>query len=196
MVPIDFAAMGCDSYATSGHKWVGAPRETGVLLVKYRRQDDVKSVMVGAYSAGLETLPGQLDYYPGAMRFEYGTRDVPRIMGMAEAMRVQEVMARDRIAEHGRALVAHLREGLEKISSIEVLSPRHPELGTSMLSFRTPRLGYREMFSTLVSDYGLRCRPVSEQGLDAVRVSCHIFNTVDDIDHLIHAIEKTVASAA
>lgn len=196
MVPIDFAAMGCDSYATSGHKWVGAPRETGVLLVKYRRQDDVKSVMVGAYSAGLETLPGQLDYYPGAMRFEYGTRDVPRIMGMAEAMRVQEVMGRDRIAEHGRALVAHLREGLEKIPSIEVLSPRHPELGTSMLSFRTPRLGYREMFSTLVSDYGLRCRPVSEQGLDAVRVSCHIFNTVDDIDHLIHAIEKTVASAA
>ncbi|MBT5901814.1 MAG: aminotransferase class V-fold PLP-dependent enzyme [Opitutaceae bacterium] len=196
MIPINFAEMGCDSYATSGHKWVGAPRETGVLLVKRKRQDAVKSVMVGAYSAGLEELPGKLDYYPGAMRFEYGTRDVPRVMGMVEAMRIQEMIGRERIAGHGRSLVARLRQGIEKIPSIEVLSPRHPQLSSSMLSFRTPQLGYRDMFSTLVNDFGLRCRPVSEQGLDAVRVSCHVFNTVDDIDHLIHAIKMTVEANA
>ena len=194
MITINFAQMGCDSYATSGHKWVGAPRETGVLVVKRERQDEIKPVMVGAYSAGLEQLPGKLDYYPGAMRFEYGTRDVPRILGMAEAMRIQETIGRERIAEHGSALVAQLRTGIDKIPSVEVLSPRYAQLSSSMLSFRTPKLGYREMFSELVTEFGLRCRPVSEQGLDAVRVSCHMFNTADDIDHLIHGIKTTIES--
>lgn len=195
MVPVNFAQMSCDSYATSGHKWVGAPRETGVLIVKRDRQDEIKSVMVGAYSGDLAELPGELEYYPGAMRYEYGTRDVARILGMAEAMRWQETIGRERIAEHGRNLVNQLRAGIERLPEVEVLSPRNPQLGTSMLSFRSPTIGYRDLFSVLVQDHGLRCRPVSEQGLDAVRVSCHVFNTVEDIDLLIAAIKTTVTVA-
>lgn len=195
MIPVNFAKMGCDSYATSGHKWVGAPRETGVLIVKRDRQDDVKSVMVGAYSGDVSSLPGLLDYYPGAMRYEYGTRDVSRILGMAEAMRIQEQMGRERIAEHGSMLVKQLRRGIETVADVEILSPNHAQLSSSMLSFRSPRIGYRELFSVLVQDHGLRCRPVSERGLDAVRVSCHMFNTAEDIDLLIAAIKTTVSTA-
>lgn len=195
MVPVDFVAMGCDSYATSGHKWVGAPRETGVLLVKRERQDDLSSVMVGAYSGDVEKLPGSLDYYPGAMRYEYGTRDVARVLGMVEAMRLQGEIGRDRIATHGRVLVDQLRQGLASIPDVEVLSPRNPTLGSSMLSFRTPRMGYRDLFGELLSKHHMRCRPVSERELNAVRVSCHMFNTSDDIDHLIGAVADTLKNA-
>lgn len=195
MVPIDFAAMGCDSYATSGHKWVGAPRETGVLLVKRDRQDDLKSVMVGAYSGDLENLPGPIEYYPGAMRYEYGTRDTARILGMAEAMDWQEKIGRERIAAHGQRLAKQLRRGLEDVPDLEILSPTNPELSSSMLSVRSPRIGYRELFSVLRSNHDMRCRPVSERGLDAVRVSCHVFNTADDIDRLIEAIGVEVKKA-
>lgn len=195
MIPIDFAALGCDSYATSGHKWVGAPRETGVLLVRRDRQDDLKSVMVGAYSGDLETLPGPIDYYPGAMRYEYGTRDTARILGLAEAMDWQVRIGRDRIAGHGRQLVARLRRGLQDVPDLEILSPENPALGSSMLSIRSPRIGYRELFSALRNNHDMRCRPVSERGLDAVRISCHVFNTADDVDRLIEAIGVEVRNA-
>ncbi|GAB5561426.1 MAG: aminotransferase class V-fold PLP-dependent enzyme [Synoicihabitans sp.] len=194
MIPINFAGMGCDSYATSGHKWVGAPRETGVLVVKRSRQDDLKSVMVGAYSGDVAELPGMLDYYPSAMRYEYGTRDVARVLGMAEAMRIQEEIGRERIAAHGRSLVGQLREGIQSVADIEILSPANPTLGSSMLSFRTPRMDYRELFSNLWRNHHLRCRPVSERGLDAVRVSCHMFNTASDVDRLIEAISQELKS--
>jgi selenocysteine lyase/cysteine desulfurase len=36
---------------------------------------------------------------------------------------------------------------------------------------------YTDLFAFLLSNYGLRLRPVSECGLDALRVSCHVFNT-------------------
>lgn len=195
MIPVDFAALGCDSYATSGHKWVGAPRETGVLVVKRDRQDDLKSVMVGAYSGDLETLPGPIQYYPGAMRFEYGTRDTARILGLAEAMDWQEKIGRTRIAHHGRQLVDQLRQGLKDVPDLELISPQNPELSSSMFSIRSPRIGYRELFGVLRSNHDMRCRPVSERGLDAVRISCHVFNTADDVDRLIEAIEVEIKKA-
>ena len=194
-MPVDFAAMGCDSYATSGHKWVGAPRETGVLLVKRSRQDEVKPVMVGAYSGEVEALPGFIEYFPGAMRYEYGTRDVARILGMAEAMRWQEEVGRERIAEHGRTLVTQLRAGIENIPSLEILSPRNPVLGSSMLSFRSSRIEFGDLFSALWGGHQMRCRPVSERGLNAVRVSCHVFNTAADIEALVQAIKEEIPAA-
>jgi len=195
MVPIDFAAMGCDSYATSGHKWLGAPRETGLLLVKRDRQDDLRSIMVGAYSGDLEDLPGPIEYYPGAMRYEYGTRDNARIIGMGAAMDWQEHLGRDRIEAHGRQLAARVHAGLTQIKDVEVLSPTADELRTAMVSFRSPKLEFGDIFRALRQDHNCRCRPVSERGLNAVRISCHVFNTTADVDYLLNAIEEVLATA-
>ena len=41
MIPIDLHAIGCDSFATSGHKWMGGPHGTGLLYV---RQDKIKDL--------------------------------------------------------------------------------------------------------------------------------------------------------
>lgn len=195
MIPIDFAAMGCDSYATSGHKWLGAPRETGVLLVQRERQDDLKSLMVGAYSGDLEDLPGPISYYPGAMRYEYGTRDNARAVGLGAAMDWQDRIGRDRIEAHGRALAARLHGGLAQMADVEVLSPRHAALRTAMVSFRSPKMEFGEIFSALRREYMCRCRPVSERDLNAVRVSCHVYTTAADIDYLLNAISEVLATA-
>ncbi len=195
MIPVNFSSLGCDSYATSGHKWLGAPRETGLLLVKRDRQESLRSTMAGAYSGDLFDLPGPIAYYPGAMRYEYGTRDNARIVGLGAAMDWQDRIGRERIEAHGRRLAARVHAGLESIPDTEVLSPTEPSLRTAMVSFRTPKMTYEDMFSALRRNHGCRCRPVSERGLDAVRISCHVFNTADDIDFLLAAIEQEVKSA-
>ena len=194
MLPINFAAMGCDSYATSGHKWLGAPRETGLLLVKKAFQDLVVPPLAGAYTAELESLPGPLDFTPTAGRYEYGTRDIARVEGVVEAMRWHEALGPERVAAHGRELVARLRAGLAEVPDLEILSPSDPALGSAMLTMRSPRLGYRELFGALWGKHHMRCRPVSEQGLDAVRVSCHLFNSADEIDQLAAAVKTELAS--
>jgi len=194
MLPIDFAAMDCDSYATSGHKWLGAPRETGLLLVKFGRQDLVVPPLAGAYTGEVESLPGPLEYTPSAGRYEYGTRDIAKIEGLVEAMRWLDVIGLDRIERHGRALVAQLRAGLADVPDLEILTPQSNELSAAMLSFRSARLGYSELFGVLWNKHQMRCRPVSEQGLDAVRVSCHVFNSAAEIDRLTAAIKLELAS--
>ncbi len=195
MFPFSLREIGCDSYATSGHKWLGAPRETGILMVKKSRLDEVTPPLVGAYSGEVPALPGELTFLPTAGRYEYATRDAAKVMGVLGAIRWQEKVGRDRIAEHARGLVARLRAALTTVPDLEILTPEHPDLCASMLTVRSPRITYRDLFSKLWGTHHFRCRPVSEQGLDAVRISCHLFNTAAEVDQLAAAIDDEVRAA-
>ncbi|WP_414660381.1 aminotransferase class V-fold PLP-dependent enzyme [Horticoccus sp. 23ND18S-11] len=195
MFPFSLHELDCDSFATSGHKWIGGPLETGVLYVRRNRLDDVAATLVGAYSGELDFLPGDLRLAPTAIRYEYGTRNAAAIVGLAEAMSFQERVGRERIAARGRALAAQVRAGFERIPGLEILTPRNPELNGSILTFRTRAIPYDKLFGRLMKDYSIRCRPVSEQKLDALRVSTHLFNSPTECAALVEAVEKIVRTA-
>lgn len=195
MFPFSLREIGCDSFATSGHKWLGAPHETGVLMVRQERITEVAPTLVGAYSGDVDGLPGELRLHANAERFEYGTRNVAAVVAMAEAMRLQEEIGRDRIAARGRDLAVQVHAGLSRIRGVELLTSASPELASSMVTFRAKAVPFEPMFSRLLGDHALRCRPVSEQKLNAVRVSLHVFNSPADCDTLVAAVEKIVRTA-
>lgn len=192
---VNLPALGCDSYATSGHKWLGAPHETGVLFIRRDKLDSVAPSHVGAYTSDDWDFRGAFNYVPSAQRYEYGTRSAASVSALVEAMRFQDDVGRDRIAARGRALAARVRAGLAKIGDVEILSPASPALASAMVTFRSPRIGHEKLFGRLLTDYKLRCRPVSEVGLNATRVSTHIFNSPEECDRLIGAVEEIVKHA-
>jgi selenocysteine lyase/cysteine desulfurase len=73
---------------------------------------------------------------------------------------------------------------------VELLTPAGS--GTSMVSFRTARLAYDRLFERLWKNHKLRCRPVSEQNLNAIRVSTHLFNSPAECDTLIAAVGEVL----
>lgn len=190
MVPFDLHAVGCDSFATSGHKWLGGPHETGVLYIRKDKLESVAPVLVGAYSTDQADLSPELPYVNSTQRHEYGTRNAASVVALAAAAETQERIGRDRIAARGRTLVARLRAGLAALPDIEILTPATAELNAAMLTFRTPRLAYDKLFERLLTDDRLRCRPVSEQAINAVRVSLHLCNGPDECDRLVAAMTK------
>jgi selenocysteine lyase/cysteine desulfurase len=197
MIPVNVSDLGCDSYATSGHKWMGGPHETGVLWIREDRIERVTPRQVGAYSSDDVNLknPGPFVYSQGAHRYEYGTRNAASVLALAEAARFQNEIGRDRIAERGRFLAARVRAGLEKIDSVEILTPKDPRLSGSIITFRTPKMSYQKIFGHLLSEHRLRCRPVSEVDLNATRVSTHLFNSPDECDQLVSALDETLRKA-
>ena len=97
-LPVDFDAMGCDTYSFSGHKFHG-PKGIGGLLVK-------KSVKPFIYGGGQE------------MGMRSGTENIPGIYGLGAAF--------DALKEEGIALEAaetrmdHLRAAIETIDAISI----------------------------------------------------------------------------
>jgi len=188
MFPFGLRDLGCDSFATSGHKWLGGPQETGVFFIRHDRLDEVAPCEAGAHTGRLPFLPGTLQYEPAAARHEYGTRNAASVVALAAALRWQETIGRERIAARGRELAGRVRAGLELIPGIEILTPSAPGLHGSILTFRARQIPYDALFGRLWKEHRLRCRPVSEQHLNAVRVSTHLFNSPEECDRLIAAV--------
>jgi selenocysteine lyase/cysteine desulfurase len=191
MFPFSLREIGCDSYATSGHKWLGAPHETGLLFVKKDRLVEVTPRLVGAYSGDTPggRLPGEFTLAPDAVRYEYATRNAATVMALAEAAKFQEEIGRERIAGRGRFLAARVREGLARIPGVEILTPpASTGLACSIVTFRSSRLDYNKLFGHLLGRHKVRTRPVSEQGLNALRVSAHLFNTPAECERLVEGV--------
>lgn len=188
MIPVNVAAIGCDSYAFSGHKWLGGPHETGGLFIRRDRLEAVAPTGIGAYSGELPHLPGEIRYFDAASRHEYGTRNAGLVAGLAEAVRLQEHLGRDRIAAHGAGLAGLVGEEAASLPDFTLLTPRPAELRGSLITFRHARADAERLFGYLLKAHGLRCRPVTEQGLGAVRVSFHVFNSRADAGRVVAAL--------
>jgi len=188
MIPVHLTAIGCDSYAFSGHKWLGGPHETGGLFIRRDRLEAVAPTGIGAYSGELPNLPGEIKYHGAASRHEYGTRNAGLIAGLAEAVRLQERIGPDRIAAQGRELAVMVHDGLVGVDGITVLTPRPAGMRASITTFRHARADAGKLFGYLRDQHLLRCRPVTEQGLNAVRVSLHVFNSRADAARVITAV--------
>lgn len=192
MIPVNLRELGCDSYATSGHKWLGATHETGLLHIRGERIDEVAPRHAGAYSSEDFDFEGRLVYATGVVRHEYGTRNAAVAAGMAEAARFQEAVGRERIAAYGAALATRLHAGLSGLAGVTVLTPSIPALRASMVTFEIKGHEASKLFGYLLGQHGLRCRPVTEAGLQAMRVSTHLFNQESDVDKVIAAVGALV----
>lgn len=192
MIPVDLSALRCDSYATSGHKWLGGPRETGVLFIRADRVDRVAPLHIGAYSSGDFDFSGQLVYTQGVRRHEYGTRNAAAVVAVAEATRFQTTIGRERLAAHGARLASRLVAELQALPRVTVLTPQRAEMRASMATFQVDGRTASELFSHCMEFGRLRCRPVTENGLNALRVSFHAFNTAAQCDQVVAAVRSLV----
>lgn len=194
MIPINLHSIGCNSFATSAHKWMNAPQETGFLYIEQASIDAVGCAHAGAYSDHGYELPDQFEYNPRAMRHEYGTRDAASLAGLRVAVELQQAIGTERIARHGKNLVKACRAGIEGISGLTVLTPADERMHNSILTFRIAGKDSDELSSRMKSKHRIRCRTVKERGLNAVRLSWHVYQREEDLPHVIAAVEEIARS--
>ena len=187
--PVDLRHIGCDSYGTSGHKWMCGPHGTGILYIREERLDEVAPTEVGAYSDdGTFDIPDAFEYNPSAQRYECGTRDATTVVGLEAAVSFLEEIGMDRVFAYSQGLAQYLQQHLREIPGVTVLTPEASSLSAGITTFKVESVPYLDVYRFLWSEYKLRCRIVSERGIDAVRVSTHIFNNPADCDRVVEGI--------
>ena len=120
---------------------------------------------------------------------EYGTRSTAQIMGIGEAIKFMNKIGVNKIIERGNNLAKSLKEELSKIKNIEIISPMNEEYASSIVSFRMKNIGYQALQLKLKA-YDIRVRGIYENNLNAIRVSCAVYNNLDEIKALISAIKQ------
>jgi selenocysteine lyase/cysteine desulfurase len=188
MFPFNLHELGCDAYATSGHKWLLGPKETGLLYVRKDMLDVVQAKFVGAYSDnGFDLAKGTLNFNPTAQRYEYGTVNIPLRVGLGAAVKFLQRIGMENVWKRDQALSTRLFKGLREIPYVKVLSPASDTERSALITIRHDKMTYLVLQQHL-DTYKLRTRPVSEGGVDGLRISTHIYNSYEEVDRVLEAV--------
>jgi selenocysteine lyase/cysteine desulfurase len=97
----------------------------------------------------------------------------------------------DRVWDHNRYLAEYFYSGLQKIPRITVISPREKKYRTQMITFKIEGKNFRDVAYYLFNQK-IRVRVVPEAGLDAIRVSFHIYNQEMEVKKILQALNEYV----
>jgi len=188
----DLKDLDCDFYANSPHKWLFSPMGTGFLYVK---KEHVPSIRAGIISSGWDTLKT-------AKKFEtYGTRNLPEAIAVGDAVDFQEAVGLDRIQMRDHRLASYLKEGLVKIKGVTLLSSMDDNLSSPLTTILLSKsdgtdILVRDACTTLFERHKIRVRLVGEAGLNAIRISTHIYNSPECVDKMLGAVEDITTHGA
>jgi selenocysteine lyase/cysteine desulfurase len=207
---LDFAIrdLGCDTYATSLHKWLGAPYGTGLLWVRPEWRDRLWPTVVESYDGwdaadrygAVTGRPGLdfVDAWPKAM-IKYSTNlhyYGSVFWAVDPAVAFQLSVGKARIEGRVRALAGELKARLSRVRGVDVLTPSAPGLSAGLVAFRVAGADMRALARAISREDGLVIRSVIHEGVGfaAARACLHVWNTEDDIERLVKAVERRASA--
>lgn len=193
---VDVQALGCDFYCFSGHKMYG-PMGVGVMYGREELLDKMPPYQGGGEMIETVTFE-RTTYNVLPFKFEAGTPSVGDVIGLGEAINFMQEVGVDNIAAHEDALLRYATDGLLSIPGARIYgtAPRK----TSVLSFL---LGNAHPYDvgTLLDQLGIAVRtghhctqPIMDRyGIPGtVRASFAVYNTKEEVDAFIAALERIV----
>jgi isopenicillin-N epimerase len=180
---IDVKAMGCDAFFTSPHKWLLAPKGTGILYLRKEAQPQVWSTMAST---------NWDNHTDGGFRLmQYGTGNMSLLMGFDKAIDFHMAIGSKRVEERIIGLADRLRTGLQQIKGAHIYSALHPELRSATTIWGLDGKTGAELQDALWDRSKVRVRSV---GADRVRHCCHIYNLEAEVDRALATVRR-LASA-
>jgi selenocysteine lyase/cysteine desulfurase len=180
MLDVDVHALGVDTYASSSHKWMLAPKGSGLLYVRKEAQERVNPLFLhSGYRA--YTASG-------------GTRNVAGLLAHGVAMEFHDVLGRDRVEARCRELRRYVRGALSSVDGVRILTPADETLCGGMLTISLERGDAGEIRSTLAADHDVVLKRGSTR-YNALRFSTHVFNSEADVDRAVAALAEVIRGA-
>jgi cysteine desulfurase / selenocysteine lyase len=197
--PIDMTLLGISALAFTGHKSLYGPSGVGGLVLGPDLQ--VEPTRFGGTGTDSSSLVHPRAY---PMRLEAGTINLLGVIGLSLGIDHIESIGLDEI--HGRemALLERLRDGLSENPSITLYCARDLGEHLPVLTANVEGMDADDVGAILDGDYGiavrvgLHCAPLVHRDLGtvaqgAVRFSLGLFNTADEIDLAIEAMNAIAA---
>jgi cysteine desulfurase / selenocysteine lyase len=200
-LPVDVRKLDADFYCFSGHKMLG-PTGIGVLYGKRALLDAMPPFDTGG------DMIRQVHYDHTTFndlpwKFEAGTSNIADAIAFGVAVDYLQAIGMDWVRAHERSITAYALERLGHFESrgLTIYGPRDPDLISGVVSFNFGDIHAHDLASVLDSEGvcirgGHHCAmPLMEKmGWPATaRASFYIYNSQDDVDVLVTALDKAAA---
>lgn len=182
LLRLDLAASGCDFYCASPHKWLLAPKGSGLLYIAEPWLDRLWPTIA---SGGWDDLSIK------AERFDHkGTLNESLLVGFQAAVDFNAVIGQDRIWARCRELGERLYTGLSRLDGVTLKSATDAGIRAPLVSFTVRGWTTPDLIRALWERGPVRVRHVAEYDYGWVRMSTHIYNSPEEVDRVIGIVAE------
>jgi len=193
-MPVDVADIGCDFFAVTGHKLYG-PSGSGAIFVSKDRMAEMRPFMGGGDMIR-EVTRETVTWNDPPMKFEAGTPGIVQTIGLGVALEYMMGIGMDQIAAHEHGMRDYARDRLNGLNWLNVQGQSATK--GAIFSFTLQGTAHAHDISTVLDKKGVAVRAGSHcamplmdhMGVAATcRASFGMYNTTDEVDVLIDALE-------
>lgn len=191
---VSIPEIGCDFYAITGHKLYG-PSGSGAIWIAKSRMAEMRPFLGGGDMIR-EVTRDRVTYNDPPMKFEAGTPGIVQQIGMGVALEYLMALGMENIAAHEAALRDYAQTRFRGLNWLNVQGSA-PGKG-AIFSFTLDGPAHAHDISTVLDKKGIAVRagthcamPLLEHlGVTATcRASFGLYNTIDEVDRLVEALE-------
>ncbi|MDD3207486.1 MAG: aminotransferase class V-fold PLP-dependent enzyme, partial [Bacilli bacterium] len=193
-MPTNVKDLDVDFLSFSGHKMIG-PTGIGVLYGKYELLEKTTPFMTGGGMNAKFDMCGDITYLAPPAKFEAGTQNIEGIFGLRAAVEYLSNVGMENIREYE----ADLRKyAIEKLKSNDKVILYNETAESGIITFNIKDV-FAQDEATYLNSQGIACRSgqhCAKVLLDylgevaTVRASIYFYNTKEDIDIFVSALEK------
>ena len=175
-ISVNVKSLGCHAYVTSGHKWLLAPKGTGLMYL---------SEELGPAIQPIAQQSGRAAYSESS-----GVTNIPGVLGLGAAIEYHEAIGSTKIEAHNRELCNKIYAALKDLPLLDVVSAPPGPLASPLVSYRLPdRIKAIDLHNRLLEKHKVVVKVVPEKWFNGQRISTHLFNSERDVEALVKGLK-------
>jgi selenocysteine lyase/cysteine desulfurase len=182
--PVDLKAMDVDFYVTGTLKYLLGPPGLAFLYVRKELIQSLAPTVTGWFGQAnpFAYNPQHFELSPTARRFESGSPSVPNVYGALPGIQMLEEIGMQQVAGH-----------VEKLT--QSLLSHTGELG---FATKSPADSSGPLVVLQCRDSDLLVKTLAQNGIvasnrfDGLRISFHVYNTLDDVNTVVEVLKKNM----
>ncbi len=172
--------LGADFVAVNLHKWLGAPLGVGMLYIRKHRVADIAPLFGNTKFAEDEIFKFT----------QVGTVPPANILAVQDALRFhQQIGSRNKEARL-RYLTQYWLSQVRGVPGVRIMVPTAPERSCAIAGFCLEGQSGSSVVDRLMQEHKIFTVTRELEGYEIVRVTPHLYTTLEDLDRLVAAIKQ------
>jgi selenocysteine lyase/cysteine desulfurase len=170
----------CDYWGTSLHKFLSAPIGSGMLWIKKEKIEKIWPLLCNDKPHGTDIR-----------KFEtLGTRSFPIEQGIGEALNFHNAIGSKRKEERIRYLKNYWAEKVKDVPGVKLHTSLKPEYSCAICGISIEGISPADFDSQLFNKYKIHTVGIVWENISCVRITPHVYTTLNDLDTLAKAITE------
>ncbi len=179
-ISFDVRSIGCDAYATSGHKWLMGPKGTGFVYIAKNA--------AGAFD------PPQWQLGRAVGSNSAGLAPLTIVVGLGEALDATRALGIHRIEAYNRGLANTVYTEMTKMPQLRIVSPTPGACSTAMVAaMLPPAIDADRLRAALRTRHNVVIKRAERRWFNGIRLSPHVFNDEVQVARALAALRTELA---